>query len=137
MATNAKISYVAVNAACDAIVDTLDSGLLQIYDGTQPKSVNSAVAAQVKLAELTLNATAFGDSTAGVATANEITADSSADAKGTAAWFRVLQAAGNTAMFDGSVGTADANLVLNSVEIQTGAEVDVTALTFTIPTNDG
>jgi len=137
MATNAKLSYVAANAACDAIVDTLDSGLLRIYDGTQPKSVNSSVTTQVKLAELTFGSPAFGDSTAGVATANAITKDESADAKGTATWFRALQAAGNTAVFDGSVGTADANLVLNSVSIQTGAEVEVTALTFTIPTNDG
>lgn len=134
MALNPKISYVAANLACDAVVDVLNSGLLRIYDGTQPNSVNSAVTTQVMLAELTLNATAFGDSTAGVATAGAITADSSADAKGTASWFRVLQAAGNTAMFDGSVGTATANLVLNSVSIQTGANVSVSALTYTQPT---
>lgn len=133
MALNPQISYNSANAACDAVVDTLDTGLLRIYDGTQPATCNSAVAAQVLLAELTLNATAFGDSTAGVATANAITDDSSANAKGTASWFRVLQAAANTAMFDGSVGTATANLVLNSVSIQTGATVSVTALTFTVP----
>lgn len=133
MAEKERISYVSANAACDAIVDALNSGLLRIYDGTQPNSCNSSVDTQVQLAELTLNATAFGDSTAGVATANAITEDSSADAKGTASWFRVLQAAGNTAMFDGSVGTSDADLILNSVSIQTGATVSVTELTFTVP----
>jgi len=134
MALNPKISYVAANLAVDAVVDTLDNGLLRIYDGTQPNSCNSAVTTQVKLAGLTFGSPAFGDSTAGVATANAITKDDAADAKGTASWFRALQPAGNTAMFDGSVGTADANIVLNSVSIQTGAEVSVTALTYTQPT---
>ena len=134
MALNPKISYVAANAAADAIGDLCDLALLRIYDGTQPNSCNSAVGAQVMLAELTLNAAGFAASSAGVITAGAITADAAADAKGTASWFRVLQAAGNTAMFDGSVGTATANLVLNSVSIQTGATVSVTALTYTQPT---
>ena len=134
MALAPRISYVAANAACNAVVDTLNAGLLRIYDGTQPGSCNSAVSTQVKLAELTLGNPAFGDSTAGVATAEAITKDSAADAKGTATWFRVLQAAGNTAMFDGSVGTETANLVLNSVSIQTVAEVSVTSFTYTQPT---
>ena len=133
MALNPKISYVAANASANAVVTLLNSGLLRIYDGAQPATVNSAVSTQVMLAELVFNTTAFAASTAGVATANAITAESSAPAKGTAAWFRALQPAGNTAMFDGSVGVSDANLVLNSVSIQTGATVSVTALTYTQP----
>ena len=58
------------------------------------------------LAELRFGATAFGASLAGVATANAITADSSANATGTATWFRVFKSDGTTALWDGSVGTA-------------------------------
>ena len=132
MALNAKISDAAANAAADAVVDLLNSGKLLIYDGEQPATADTAVDAQVLLAELTLNATAFGDAVAGVATANAITGDASANATGTAAWFRVTTSA-DAPIFDGSVGTSGANLNLNSVAIQAGAAVTVSALTFTVP----
>jgi len=136
MAKTPRISYYAANKACNAMVDELNSGLVRIYTGTQPATVNSATwATHVLLATLTLNATAFGDSTAGVATAQTITADSSADTAGTAAWFRILMAAGNTALFDGNIGktAADFNLALNSVTVQAGANVAISALTVTVP----
>ena len=108
-----------------------NNGFLRIYDGTQAATADTAVGAQVLLAELTFGATAFGAASAGVATANAITQDSSANATGTASWFRVLQSNGTTVLFDGSVGTSGANLNLNSVAISSGAAVQVTALTFT------
>ena len=132
MALNAILSTAAVNAAANAVVDLLNSGKLQIYSGTQPETADTEIVAQVLLAELTLNATAFGDAVEGVATANAITGDTTANATGTAAWFRVLTSA-DAKMFDGSVGTSGANLNLNSVEIQAGAAVTVSALTFTVP----
>lgn len=106
MPLNPKISDAAANAAADAVVDLLNSGKLQIYDGTQPVTADTAIGAQNLLAELTLNATAFGDASAGVATAGAITPDSDANYTGTAAWFRVLTSTdGKT--FDGSVGLAN------------------------------
>jgi len=66
-----------------------------------------------------------------VATANAITADSSANATGTATWFRALESDGTTAVFDGSVGTSGANINLNSVAISVGAAVSVTSYTYT------
>jgi len=132
MANNPKISDVAANAAADAVVDLLNTGKLQIYDGAQPATADTAVDAQTLLAELTFGNPAFGNASAGVATANAITADSSANATGTAAWFRVLQS-DDTKMFDGSVGTSGCDLNLNSVEIQSGAEVSVSSFTYTQP----
>ena len=132
MASNFKLADAAVNAGVDALCVLLNGGKLQIYDGTQPATADTAVGAQVKLAELTFNATAFAAAAAGVATANAITADSAADATGTAAWFRALTSVdGNT--FDGSVGTAGCDLNLNSVAIQINAEVSCTSMTFTWP----
>jgi hypothetical protein len=131
MALNPKLSNVAANAEADGVCALANNGFLRIYDGTQAVTADTAVGAQVLLAELTFGATAFGAASAGVSTANAITQDSSANATGTATWFRVLKSDGTTVLFDGSVGTSGANLNLNSVAITTGAAVQVTALTFT------
>jgi hypothetical protein len=89
------------------------------------------VTTQTLLAELRWNATAFGAASSGVATANAITADTSADNTGTATWFRALKSDGTTVVFDGSVGTSGADLNLNSTAISAGATVSVTAFTYT------
>jgi hypothetical protein len=131
MALNPKRSNAAVTAAADAVCDLLDNGYLRIYDGTQPSTADTAITTQTLLAELRFNATAFPSATNGVATANSITADSSANATGTASWFRALKSDGSSVVFDGSVGTSSADLVLNSVAISSGAQVSVTAFTYT------
>lgn len=131
MALTPKRSNVAVSAAADAVTALLDGGTLRIYDGTQPATANTAVSTQTLLAELTFGSPAFGSASNGVSTANAITADSSANAAGTATWFRALKADGTTPVFDGSVGTSDANLVLSSVSLSTGIAVSVTSLTYT------
>jgi hypothetical protein len=62
-----EISTAARDAACDAIVDLIDSGgtgTIQIRDGAQPASPND-VASGTLLATLTFSATAFGASSSG------------------------------------------------------------------------
>jgi hypothetical protein len=136
MANNPELSNAARSAAANAVVDLLDAGagagLLRIYDGTQPAGPDTAVSTQVLLAELTFSDPAFGAASNGVATASAITADAAANATGTASWFRAVDSNG-TAVFDGSVGTASADLVLNSTAIQSGAEVSISSLTYTQP----
>src|SRR5512140_3029180 len=131
MALNPKRTNAVAAALNDAMAVLCNSGYLRIYDGAQPATADTAVSTQTLLAELRFGATAFGASVNGVATANAITADSSANATGTAAWFRVLKSDGTTVVWDGSVGTATADLVLNTVAIVLGATVSVTALTLT------
>lgn len=136
MANDLDISNAARSAAADAVVDLVDggagAGLLRIYDGTKPAGPDTAVSTQTLLAELTMSDPAFGSASNGVATASAITADSAANATGTASWFRVVTSAG-TAIFDGTVGTSGADLNLNSTAIQSGAEVSVTSFTYTQP----
>jgi hypothetical protein len=138
MATNTRISTAARNAAADGIVDLLDGGSgaakIRIYDGSQPAGPGTAVSGQTLLAELTCSDPAFGAASSGVATASAITSDTVADATGTASWFRALTS-DNTAVIDGSVGTSDADLVLDSVSIVAGGTVAVTAWTVTMPAN--
>src|SRR5262245_24270011 len=103
MAADLGITNAAASAMCDALVDRLDSGgagSFKIYDGTGAASADTAVGAQVLLAQLAFGATAFGSASNGVATANAITQDSSADATGTASWFRTASGGGTT-QFDG------------------------------------
>lgn len=131
MALNPTLSNVAANAEADAACALANSGYLRIYDGTQPANADTTLGAQVLLAELRFSSTAFAAAVAGVAAANAITADPSANATGTATWFRVLKSDGTTALWDGSVGTAAANLVLDSVSIVIGGVISITAFTFT------
>lgn len=134
MALNPKTSAASRNLSLNAAFDPLNSGFLRIYDGTQPADADSALAGNTLLAELTLNATAFAAASAGSKAAGAITADSSANATGTATWFSLVKSGGVRAsdtVMDGSVGTSGANLNLNSVAIQSGAAVSVTSLTIT------
>jgi hypothetical protein len=131
MALNPKLSNAEASAAADAVCVHLNNGYLRIYDGTQAADANTAVGVQNLLAELRWNATAFAGAVNGVATANAITDDSSANLTGTATWFRALKSDGSSVVFDGSVGTSGANLNLNSVAISSGAVVSCSAYTYT------
>jgi hypothetical protein len=133
VALNPTFSNEAANAQANALGALLNTGYLRIYDGSQPADPDTAIGAQVLLAELRFNATAFGAAVNGVATANAITADSSANATGTAAWFRALKSDGTSPVLDGTVGTGTHDLVLNSPAIQSGANVSVSSFTVTSP----
>lgn len=130
MALTQKLANVAANAAADAACDLLDNGYLRIYDGAQPADADTAITTQVLLAELRYNATAFAAAIAGIANANALTADASANASGTATWFRALKSDGTTAIFDGSVDTSGANLNLNTTTITAGQTVSVSSHTY-------
>ena len=140
MALATRISNVAAKAACDAIVDLLDAGagpgIVRIYDGTQATDPDTAVGAQTLLAELTCSDPAFGAAVdaapGGRATANAVTSDPSANATGTASWFRALDSNG-VARWDGSVGTSGCDMNINSVSITSGAAVSITSWTVTMP----
>jgi hypothetical protein len=131
MANEWKISNAVASAACDAQTALLNSGYLRIYDGTKPATADTSISGQTLLAELRYNATAFGAASNGVATANALTADSSANATGTATWFRALQSNGTSVVGDGTVGTSGCDLNLNSTSITSGIEVSVTSHTYT------
>lgn len=133
MALNSQYSNVTRNAKATALGTLANSGLLKLYTGTQPATAETALSGNTLLATLTLNATAFGAAALGVITANAITADTNAAATGTATWFRLFKSDGTTVVFDGTVGTATANLIMNSAAIQAGAAVSAASLTYTEP----
>ena len=140
MALATRLSNAAAKAACNAITALIDGGAaagkVRIYSGTQPTDPDTAIGAQVLLAELTCSDPAFGPAAdgnpGGRATANAITADSSADAAGTATWFRAVDS-NNVAVIDGSVGTSGCDMNLNNNALTLGANVSISSWTFTIP----
>lgn len=127
-----KLSTAARNAQLDAIATSIGSaGKLRIYTGTRPTNVGTAISGQTLLAELTLNTTVAAAASGGVLTFNAITQDSAADSTGTAAWFRIFQADGTTAVIDGDVGTSGSDMNLNTTSIAAGGPVQITNFTIT------
>lgn len=119
------------NAMLDVITSEIGtSGLLRIYSGTPPASAADSLVGNTLLAELALSSSFAGAASAGVLTANSITSDSSADATGTATFFRLTKSDG-TAIVQGSVGTSGADLNLTSTSITAGGGVSVTSLSIT------
>lgn len=133
MALNPKLSTQAANAAADAVCALANGGFLDIYDGTQPATANTAITSQTKLAGLTLAATAFGAAVAGVATANAVGSDTSADATGTASWFRVWKSDHTTPVFDGTVGTSGTDMIVATASFVAAAVISCSAFTYTQP----
>lgn len=116
------------SAEMDAITTAAGgSALLRIYDGSRPATGGTAT---TLLAELTCNATFAPGASSGVLTLNAITNDSSANATGTATWFRIVTS-GGTFVLDGNVGTSGSDLNLNTTSIVIGGPVAVTSFVIT------
>lgn len=127
------ISYVAAvrNAMLDVLTTEVGaSGKLKIYDGTPPVNASASLSGNTLLAELTLASTLAPSASGGVLTFDTITSDSSADASGTATFFRITTS-GGTVKAQGSVGTSGADLNLVSTSISAGGTVGVASMAIT------
>ena len=116
------------NARMDAITSAAGaSALLNIYDGTRPASGGAAT---TLLAQLTCGATFASAAASGVLTLNSITQDSSANANGTATWFR-LTTSGGTFVLDGNCGTSGSDMNLTTTTIAVSQPVSVSSFVLT------
>ena len=135
-----SISNAAARAALDACVDLVDggsaAGVVRIFAGSVPADADTALSGQTQLAELTMSDPAFGTSTdaapGATVAANAVTDDSSADATGTATFFRCLDSNGNV-IFQGTAGTSGTDMILDSASITAGQTVSITSITMTHP----
>ena len=123
-----RMADASVNAEANALNAEVNGGKLQIYDGTQPATADTAVTTQNKLAEFTLANPCYGAAVSGVLTAN-LPANTTGLFDSIATWYRILKA-DNTKEWDGEVGV---QMTLNSTHITVGAVVAVTSMTHTIP----
>lgn len=117
-----------MTAIKDAIDGGSGAGTLKIYDGTRPATGGTAT---TLLGTLTFS-DPCGTVSSGVLTFSAITADSSADATGTATWARIADSAG-TFVADISVGISGsgAELILNTTSIVAGGPISVSSATLT------
>lgn len=133
MAANPKLSTAARNGMGDDLISRIgNAALIEFYDGTQPAGPGTAVSTQTKLGTLTGGSPFAGATSSGVITANAITQDSAADATGTATWARI-KTSGGTAVLDLSVGTSNADIIMNTTAIVAGGPILVNSLTITMP----
>jgi hypothetical protein len=123
------------SAMADAVTTAVDAGAaagtLSIYTGAKPATPADAATGTL-LATITLADPAAAAAAAGVAAWTGATSVAAA-ASGTAGWFRVADSNG-IAVFDGTVGTAGADLNFDSVAWTAGGTVTLTGGNFTQPT---
>jgi hypothetical protein len=121
------------NAQLDAIDDAMNAGsagaTLKIYSGTRP-ATGAALSGNTLLATLTFSTTAFGAASGGSITAASITSDSTADATGTASFFRI-EDSDSTFIMDGDCGTSGSDLNLDTTSISAGATVSISSFVIT------
>lgn len=123
--------------ALGAQADAGTAAVINIYSGTAPVNADAALSGNTLLAQLTCSANIF----TGVADATDkaratlaaITPDSSADASGTATFFRILTQNAGTVIAQGSVGIATSDLILNTASITAGSQVSITSATIDLP----
>lgn len=117
------------NTMLDAITTAAgNAALLRIYDGSRPATGGTAT---TLLAELTCGTPFAAGAASGVLTLGSITQDASANATGTATWFRIVKADGTTHVLDGNVGTSGSDLNLTTTSIVSGQPVSISSFTLT------
>jgi hypothetical protein len=124
-----NLSTVARDAACDGVVDQIDTG-----GGSSHIRIYTAAFGTL-LAELDYTTpNAFGNSSSGTATAASITGEAAAPAAGTAAVCRIVDRAGAT-VWEGTVTVTSGggDIELTNLTIAINDTVDITSQTVTMP----
>jgi hypothetical protein len=128
---NTQLSNRTVNRQAQSIIDDLDDGYFEIYTAPQPPNADTPVAAQQLLAQLRFASPAAPAPVDGVI--NFTNPDPvNGLLTGNAAFYRWLMADGVTVVMDGSIGTTQANMILNNIKIVSGAKVTLTAVSHTV-----
>ncbi len=123
-----KRSIHARNAEANAVCALLNGGRLEIYSGRQPASPDDSVTTQRLLAKLTFADPAFREARKGTVQSEPL-GEGRVLAEGKATWFRCVRVSG-AVVLDGSIGTKDANLVLDRVELRAGMILEQVALSY-------
>jgi len=120
------------NARLDLIKTAIDAGAgagtLKFYTATRP-ATGAAITTQTLLGTVTFSDPSAAAASAGLLTFSAITGGT-AVATGTATWARVTDSAG-AFVTDMSVGTAAAEVVVNTVDFVTGGPISVTSAAIT------
>lgn len=138
MAVAFQVTNTVAQAMATALETSIDAGtaaVIRILTGSQPTLASDAETGTL-LGTLTGSATfgtVAGSGTNGRITAGAIASDTSADATGTAGYFRLLTQTGGTIIAQGTIGTSSADLILNTVAITAGSTIAITSATIDVP----
>jgi len=129
MASNLNYSNGTRNAQQQGLITYAGAdALMFIYQGTQPANANTAITDQTVLVQMTIGG-AFGTDSNGTLTiTTPITG--TAVTSGTASFFRITKSNGATVVMDGSVGTTDADLILDTTTINNTQNVTISSGTI-------
>jgi hypothetical protein len=126
-----QLSVSVRNARLDAIeTDIGASAILKIRTGAQPADCATADSGTV-LATVNLPADWMAAAAAGAKTKSGTWEDTSADATGTAAHFRIYDSGGAVCDIQGSVGTSGTDMIVDSVSFTAGQSFTITSFTLT------
>ena len=118
------------NVALDAITALFPAGaILELRTGASPGAENAATG--TVCASITLPATPWNAAASGAVTKNGTWQDASADASGTAAHYRLRNAA-DTHRIDGTVGLGSGDLSLDNNVIAITQVVTISTFQFTL-----
>lgn len=127
-------STTARNAKAAAWAALANTGVLRIYDGTQPADPQTAITSQVLLGAIVLANPAFGSPSTGTVTANAASPVTTS-AAGVATWYRLFESDGTTVIRDGDVslpaGAAECKLV--NTNIQPSQPLTLSSFTYSQP----
>jgi len=130
-----QLSVTARNARLDAIESSVGTApILRIYDLTAGAPANCAAAITATLlAEMTLPSDWMAAASNGAKALAGSWADSSANAAGTADFFRVFESTGTTCHIQGTVTATGAggDMTLDNTSIASGQAVSITSFTLT------
>lgn len=132
MALNTQLASATVNAQANALAALCNSGLIKVYDGTQPATADTALSGNTLGVTLTFNATAFGAPANGLLTANAITSGV-AVAGITPTFARIFKSDGTTVVMDVSAGASGCNLTIGA--FTAGTTVSASSFTHNVKTS--
>lgn len=119
------------NAKLDAIETAIGtSAILKIRTGTVPATPATADSGTV-LATVNLPSDWMAAASAGAKALSGTWQDTSADATGTAAHFRIYDSGGSTCHIQGTAGTSGTDMILDSTSFTAGQSFSITTFTIT------
>lgn len=126
-----QLSVAVRNARLDAIETTAGTSvILEIRSGAQPATCATANSGTV-LATITCPSDWAAAAASGAKALLGTWQDTSADATGTAAHFRLFYSNGTTCFMQGTVGQGSGDLSLDNTALVAGQTVTITAFTLT------
>jgi len=126
-----QFSAAVRNARLDAIETTIGAtAVLKIRSGSVPADCATADAGTV-LATLTLPSDWMAAASGGSKAKSGTWQDTSADATGTAAHFRIYDSGGTVCGLQGTVGVGSGDLQVDSVSFTAGQSFSITGFTIT------